>query len=405
MKGDSEPMRVFLRLCTTVVSLVLIACGAVPFAAANTPAPRWDSDSMARFRPDPTGDPYLDRHFATTAAMADGTVLDSRQIAVLPPLALTSAFTAWQAWFKTSAADGSPIAALTTVLKPDAWNGRIVSNNFAIDGLGRTCNPSYQLTNSVSIEEPDVTRQLLERGYAVVLTDYEGPLMAYGHGPTEGREVLDGIRAALRLPEAGLSGPIALLGYSGGAIATVWAAQLAPEYAPELDLVGAAAGGTPTDLSLLPATMDGRPPGSAFYLLGALGVARATPGALNLLNPLGAELAERFRNACVYTGLAFAGVPLPVQALTEGNPYDTEVVRQMFRDTRPGAQVPRAPIYFWHGSDDEFIPLRGVEELAREWSSRGAETTLDVLPCGGHVACAFAPNGIQAVDRWMASAQ
>ncbi|KZM70532.1 lipase family protein [Nocardia terpenica] len=77
----------------------------------------------------------------------------------------------------------------------------------------------------------------------------------------------------------------------------------------------------------------------------------------------------------------------------------------MFRDTRPGAQVPRAPIYFWHGSDDEFIPLRGVEELAREWSSRGAETTLDVLPCGGHVACAFAPNGIQAVDRWMASAQ
>ncbi len=36
-----------------------------------------------------------------------------------------------------------------------------------------------------------------------------------------------------------------MLGYSGGAIATEWAAELAPAYAPDLDrrLIGAAMGG------------------------------------------------------------------------------------------------------------------------------------------------------------------
>ncbi len=34
-----------------------------------------------------------------------------------------------------------------------------------------------------------------------------------------------------------------MAGYSGGGMATAFAAALAPSYAPELDIVGAAAGG------------------------------------------------------------------------------------------------------------------------------------------------------------------
>ncbi|WP_280295038.1 lipase family protein, partial [Nocardia abscessus] len=39
--------------------------------------------------------------------------------------------------------------------------------------------------------------------------------------------------------------PTVVTGFCGGAIASGWAAQLAPEYAPELNLVGAAFGGVP----------------------------------------------------------------------------------------------------------------------------------------------------------------
>ena len=46
-------------------------------------------------------------------------------------------------------------------------------------------------------------------------------------------------------------------GYSGGAIATVWAAQEQPHYAPELRFAGAVAGGTSTDHAPCRRSMNG----------------------------------------------------------------------------------------------------------------------------------------------------
>ena len=66
-----------------------------------------------------------------------------------------------------------------------------------------------------------------------------------------GYNTLDSLRAALKSPATGLTSTtkIGLAGYSGGAIATEWAAQLAPTYAPEInsDIVGAAMGGVLVD--------------------------------------------------------------------------------------------------------------------------------------------------------------
>ena len=45
------------------------------------------------------------------------------------------------------------------------------------------------------------------------------------------------------------SAKVALTGYSGGSIATEWASELAPDYAPELHIVGAAEGGIPVDFA------------------------------------------------------------------------------------------------------------------------------------------------------------
>jgi hypothetical protein len=56
-----------------------------------------------------------------------------------------------------------------------------------------------------------------------------------------------GLKAALASSATGLSSTkkIAMIGYSGGAIATEWAAELAPTYAPAVNskLVGATMGG------------------------------------------------------------------------------------------------------------------------------------------------------------------
>jgi triacylglycerol lipase len=380
------------RALSIAITLALSVFAASTLVAA-------DSGDYAGFDPDPTGDAYLDQHFQTDG-VPNGTVMSSRSVKILPPLAATSDFDAWQVWFKTTAADGTSIAAITTIMKPKTWNGRTVSNNYAIDSVGLRCNPSYQLTHEVSIEQPDITRQLLARGYAVVMTDYQGPKMAYAHGPTQAREVLDGIRAALLFPAAGLAGsPTTMIGYSGGAIATVWAAQLQPTYAPELRMLGAAAGGTPADLSLLRKTMDGKPPAAALYLMAALGVARVTPGALDLLNDIGVRTAQENKNLC--SSAALLGVtPIPLRSLTTVDPYQAEVTQRIYRETKAGGLTPTMPIYLWHGIFDEWIPAAGAQALQQQWQSAGAKVSLTLLPCD-HVTCAYTPGAIDQIDEWM----
>src|SRR6202795_126888 len=62
---------------------------------------------------------------------------------------------------------------------------------------------------------------------------------------------LDSIRAAFNSSTVGLpdDAKVAMLGYSGGAIATEWAAELASTYAPDVNarMVGAAMGGVLVD--------------------------------------------------------------------------------------------------------------------------------------------------------------
>ena len=90
-------------------------------------------------------------------------------------------------------------------------------------------------------------------GWIVSSPDYEGPGSSFSAGRLSGHGVLDGLRAALNFGSTlGLSSgvKVAGFGYSGGAIATGWAAALQPSYAPELTskLVGWSYGGTPANI-------------------------------------------------------------------------------------------------------------------------------------------------------------
>src|SRR5262249_49241845 len=119
-------------------------------------------------------------------------------------------------------------------------------------------------------------------------------------GQQSGYQTLDGIRAADNFLHADSSTtPVALLGYSGGSIATQWAEEMAPAYAPELDIAGAAAGGVPADLA------DG-----LHYLNGSQSWAGVMPGVLvgvsrgfnidlmSYLSPYGQQLAQKVGDEC-----------------------------------------------------------------------------------------------------------
>ncbi|EUA53975.1 secretory lipase family protein [Mycobacterium intracellulare 1956] len=92
---------------------------------------------------------------------------------------------------------------------------------------------------------------MVARGFAIVMTDYEGlgtaPMHTYVGRVAEGQAVLDAARAAMRLPGTSLDphGPVAFWGYSQGGGATASAAELASQYAPDLHIVGTYAGRHP----------------------------------------------------------------------------------------------------------------------------------------------------------------
>ena len=99
--------------------------------------------------------------------------------------------------------------------------------------------------------DPDDREALL----AWLRAEYEHPFagwdFAYLAGRSEGHSVIDLVRAARRIPEAGAGTRWVALGVSQGGHAVLFADALAGEYAPDLGLVGAAAMAPPTDLGRL----------------------------------------------------------------------------------------------------------------------------------------------------------
>ena len=70
--------------------------------------------------------------------------------------------------------------------------------------------------------------------------------------------MLDIVRAARDVtPDVDVDAPVLLWGYSEGGRNAAWAAELQPEYAPDVSLVGLAAGGVPTDLTAVVQAIDG----------------------------------------------------------------------------------------------------------------------------------------------------
>jgi len=199
----------------------------------------------------PDQDPFYVYDGSTPLAdVAPGTVLKTRTGSVA-----FQTFTAnWtQLLYRTRTQLGEPTVTATTVLRPPVPLPvtRVVSYQSFYDALTTRCQPSYALnggpSNSLYENETKFYQALLAQGYTVITSDFESQDPTFGTGPIYGYETLDGIRAAFNSPDVGLPDgtKVGMLGYSGGAIATQWATELAPTYAPDVDskLIGSAMGG------------------------------------------------------------------------------------------------------------------------------------------------------------------
>jgi pimeloyl-ACP methyl ester carboxylesterase len=118
-------------------------------------------------------------------------------------------------------------------------------------GVADHCAPSR---NPRSPRDVEYLSYWLEAGYAVVATDYQGLGMPGAHPYLNNRaaaySVLDAIRAA-RVRFGDLGDQVLIVGQSQGAAAAISTAALAPDYAPELNILGTVATGVPNILASL----------------------------------------------------------------------------------------------------------------------------------------------------------
>ena len=189
-----------------------------------------------------------------------GTVLRSRDVELAFLGSDPAEVTATQLLYRTTDMHGNADAAATTVIVPaerapeavtpvsptsarSTPSPRAASRRMRCGGTRTPRVRSHRSSSSWS-------RRALAEGWAVSVPDHEGRLGMWGAPYEPGYHVLDGLRAALSSRRLDLSpdAPIGLWGYSGGGLASAWAAEMSGSYAPELNVVGAVLGSPVGDL-------------------------------------------------------------------------------------------------------------------------------------------------------------
>jgi hypothetical protein len=226
----------------------LLPQGWYPDPAAHGLAP----EALA---PKPQDDPfYTYSGSKPLESIEPGTVLATRSIPY-HILGVPTSLETTQLLYRSTSQTGNPTVNVTSVIQPFGQSDKtkVISYQSAYDSLDRNDQPSYAIAGGLTFGgivpnvELAVFGLFLAQGYTVVVPDTEGQRADFAAGPEYGMNTLDSIRAAFNSPTVGLprEAKIALLGYSGGAIASEWAAELAATYAPDVNarMIGAAIGG------------------------------------------------------------------------------------------------------------------------------------------------------------------
>jgi uncharacterized membrane protein HdeD (DUF308 family)/fermentation-respiration switch protein FrsA (DUF1100 family) len=177
-----------------------------------------------------------------------GTLVRAEEIRTITPSSRT-----FRVMYVSSGVDGERRAVSGLIVVPTAPappGGRdVVAFTHGTTGVSRLCAPSL-LADPTRVMEG--LPQLVAAGYVVAATDHEGLGTSGRHpylvGRVEAMNALDSVRAARLLPEADATNRFAVWGHSQGGHASLFTGQLAASYAPELELVGVAAGGPVPDL-------------------------------------------------------------------------------------------------------------------------------------------------------------
>jgi pimeloyl-ACP methyl ester carboxylesterase len=302
------------------------------------------------------------------------------------PITSAAGTQAWRVLYHSRAPDGRDIAVSGVVVAPrgdpPAGDRPVVSYAHGTTGLADACAPS-RLDGADQVAD---ILGLVDDGYVVAATDYEGLGTPGRHpylvGESEGRSTLDAVRAAQAIPEAGAGDRVVVFGHSQGGHAALFAGEVAPEYAPELDLLGVGAGAPVPGVEPWFEALADEPAYGGFLVMGALGVEAAFPdaGARSLLTADADADADMVDAAC--GGEILGRYEGRIVAARDRD--DTLGLDRALRATEPGHAPIVAPVVVWQGDEDAIVPQAVVDALVARACAAGSAVEYRITPGADH---------------------
>lgn len=382
-----------------VIALVLLVLSLTASAASGAPV---EGPSGTAFYTPPSSEP-------TGSA---GELVWYRPATVNLKVALP-ANKAWTVLYQSTDQLGKPDFVTGTVIVPSGkWSGKgsrpVVTIGIGTQGIAPQCAPSKQMTTGSEYDGAAIVDSL-KAGYAVDVTDYEGytngAIPTYTAGRSEGQALLDIVRAGRQVPGSGLGegDPTYAWGYSQGGQAVGWAGEIQSAYAPNVKLSGIVAGGVPANLLEFGA-FSGASAGSGLGIISAIGLQAAYPELkLGKLTAAGEQAVGEALSQCIVQLLGtlrganfeeFTTDHETLEELEKSEPAFKKALEEQSLDNKAVS----APVYHFHGIEDELVPVTQDVNLHYAWCSLGVKDDFQ-LYSGEHLFTD--PLGGPAAIKWI----
>jgi pimeloyl-ACP methyl ester carboxylesterase len=322
------------------------------------------------------------------------------------PIDTPSPVRAWRILYHSRAVDGSDIAVSGTVLAPvgdaPAEERPVQAIGLGSSGIADQCSPSR--TPEPMLSSPGILAYVAA-GRVVAITDYAGlgtpDVHPYGSGESAGRAVLDAARAARQLPDAHAGARVALGGYSQGGHAVLFGAELAPSYAPELDVVGVVAVAPMLDLVALMHNASSLPAGLGGALMFVRGLSAAYPEAdpALVLTEQGKAALPTVDAQC-YEQLAATFSTTEPQDLFTADPSVVDGWRDALERNTPAPGRIDVPILVLKGDADEILPKTFTDTYVAGLCAAGDPVDYRVYPGANHTT--VLPASAADLEAWVA---
>ncbi len=318
-----------------------------------------------------------------------GSPIWAKRIAA-PPGAL-----AWRILYHSRTIHDEDIAVSGLVVAPDAAPPEagfpVIAYAHGTTGLADPCAPSKAarpLADRADAAGDLPLPPFWEDGYVVVATDYEGLGTPGRHpyivGGSEGRGVLDSIRAARALPGAHAGDRSVVVGISQGGHAALFTGELADAYAPDTGLLGVVALAPGAELAQAAMLLLGDESVVGFAVAIGAGFDAAYPALRleDILTPEALAAIDVVDTGCIDDILAtYAG---PVEETLRLDVLMQPPWPALLDENTPGRATTSVPIFVGQGDADALVVPELTDALVARLCAIGDDVTYRRYPGASH---------------------